>query len=151
MNGKRWRVGEALPELVKPPVTQIQLVQYSGASGDFNPIHTVEAFAKAAGLGGVIAHGMLTMAFVGQMLTDAIGERGQLLEFGVRFRGMVRPGDVITCRGTVTEVSDVDAGQVVTASVEAVTQDGTVAVRGDATFRTGLGRAEATGQGGERG
>src|SRR2546422_7035143 len=57
-------VGDELPRLVKGPIEQIQLTRYAGASGDFNPIHQDEAFARAAGMGGVFAHGMLSMGFV---------------------------------------------------------------------------------------
>ncbi|QSO52593.1 MaoC family dehydratase N-terminal domain-containing protein [Alicyclobacillus curvatus] len=128
--------GEMLKTLTKPPITKTQLVMYSGASGDFNPIHTVEEFAVKAGLGGVIAHGMLTMAFVGQMLTDIVGENGTLVDFGVRFKGMVRPGDIITCGGQVTKVQDEPGGQRVFASVFAQTDKGDRVVTGDAEFTT---------------
>ena len=57
-------VGQALPQVVKGPIQQIQLTRYAGASGDFNPIHQDDEFAKAAGMGGVFGHGMLTMGFV---------------------------------------------------------------------------------------
>lgn len=104
MNLSAFRVGDSIPTLIKPPVTKTQLVQYSGASGDFNPIHTVEEFANEVGLGGVIAHGMLTMAFLGQMLTDWVGLEGELEQFQVRFMGMVRPGDTVTCKGELREI-----------------------------------------------
>jgi len=129
-----YQSGDAIGPLVKPPVTQTQLVMYSGASGDFNPIHTVEEFAKKAGLGGVIAHGMLTMAFVGQMLTDLIGLEGDLRTFGVRFTGMVRPGDVITCQGRVTETREYQKQQVVCCEIWATTQKGDKVVTGQAEF-----------------
>src|ERR1700749_1688324 len=63
------RVGAPLPSLEKPPITTTQLVQYAGASGDFNRIHYDEPFAKEGGFPSVIAHGMLSMAFFGQLLT----------------------------------------------------------------------------------
>ncbi len=93
-------VGHALPPLVKGPIAQIQLTRYAGASGDFNPIHQDEAFARAAGMGGVFAHGMLSMGFVAQAVTDWLGV-GTVQKIGVRFAGLVRLEDVITCRGTV--------------------------------------------------
>jgi acyl dehydratase len=129
------RVGDTIGPLVKPPVTKTQLVMYAGASGDFNPIHTDEEFAKQAGLGGVIAHGMLTMAFVGQLLTDWIGLEGELESFGVRFIHMVRPGDVISCYGTVTEVREDGAKQHVTLQVWAENQEGKHVVEGTAAVR----------------
>lgn len=136
MTSVRYTEGDALASITKPPVTKTQLVMYSGASGDFNPIHTVEEFAIGAGLGGVIAHGMLTMAFVGQMLTDIVGDTGTLVQFGVRFAEMVRPGDVITCEGFVKRVEEEEGGQRVFADVLARKEDGTVVVKGDAEFAT---------------
>ncbi|MCL6597885.1 MAG: MaoC family dehydratase N-terminal domain-containing protein [Alicyclobacillus macrosporangiidus] len=118
-----------------PPVTKIQLVKYSGASGDFNPIHTVEEYAREAGLGGVIAHGMLTMAFVGEMLTQAIGETGDLLRFSVRFTDMVRPGDVVTCQGRIEKVAIEEKWQVIDCEVWADVAEGRCVVRGNAQFR----------------
>ena len=93
-------VGSEMPALVKDPIRQIQLTRYAGASGDFNPIHQDDAFAKAAGMGGVFAHGMLSMGFVAQSVTDWLGV-GTVQKVGVRFAGLVRLGDVITCRGKV--------------------------------------------------
>ncbi|NGQ95803.1 dehydratase [Brevibacillus sp. SYP-B805] len=134
MTNKRWQAGDTIGPLVKPAVSKTQLVMYSGASGDYNPIHTVEEFAQQAGLGGVIAHGMLTMAFVGQLLTDTIGTEGDLLKFGVRFTGMVRPGDVITCEGRVQHTRMEGGRQVVTCEVWAATQKGEKVVVGQAEF-----------------
>jgi len=72
------RAGDEIPSLAKPPVTEVQLVKYAGASGDFNPIHIAHHYAEKAGLGGVIAHGMLTMGFAGEHITKWIGEGGTL-------------------------------------------------------------------------
>src|SRR5262245_4237668 len=94
------QVGAEMPPLVKPPVQQIQLTRYAGASGDFNPIHQDAAFARAAGMGDVFAHGMLSMGFVAQSVTDWLGV-GTVQKVGVRFAGLVRLGDVITCRGRI--------------------------------------------------
>lgn len=95
-------VGGVMPPLVKPPIQQIQLTRYAGASGDFNPIHQDDAFAKAAGMGGVFAHGMLSMGFVAQSVTDWLGV-GRVRRISVRFAALVRLGDVITCQGRVIE------------------------------------------------
>ncbi len=97
--------GDDLPELVKGPISEVQLVRYAGACGDFNPIHTVPRVAEEVGLEGVIAHGMLIMAYAGQMLTDFAGP-GALRRFKVRFSGMTRPGETVVCRGTVTAVEE---------------------------------------------
>ncbi len=85
--------------------SHLQLRQYAEASGDFNPIHLDESYAGQAGLGGVVAPGMLTMAQVGVMLTNWIGNRGFLTKFEVRFENVVRPGDRIICSGSVKEKS----------------------------------------------
>lgn len=102
--------GDELPELVKEPISHIQLVRYSGACGDFNPIHTVPQMAEMVGLPGIIAHGMLIMAYAGQLITDWAGT-GTLKQFKVRFSGMTLPGEYLICAGRVTAV-DEDTGQV---------------------------------------
>ena len=89
-------------------VTRVDLVKYAGASGDFNPIHWNERFARSVGLPGVIAHGMYTMAQAGKFVTEWAGDPGAVLEFGVRFSGMVPvpdddQGATIEVSGTVAE------------------------------------------------
>jgi acyl dehydratase len=101
------QVGQELPELVKHPTTR-QLVQYAGASGDFYQIHYDQAFAKSVGLPGVILHGLLKAAFLGQLVTDWLGDRGTLKAFEVSYRGLDVPGKPYRCRGRVTKV---DGGQ----------------------------------------
>src|SRR5258708_8111126 len=96
------QVGDEIPKLVKSMVTHLQLVRYAGASGDFNPLHTDPKIGEMIGTGGIIAHGMLIMGFVGQMLSDYVGPQA-LRKFGVRFKGMTRLDDVITCSGKITE------------------------------------------------
>jgi acyl dehydratase len=87
--------------LVKHPDTT-QLVMWAGASGDYNPIHYDKDYALVHGLPGVIVHGQLAACFLAQMITGWIGEKGILKEFSVNYRGMNLPGEIITCRGTVT-------------------------------------------------
>ena len=98
-------VGQDLPALSKH-VTVEQIRRYAEASGDRNPIHLDETFARSAGLPGVIAHGMLTMAFANQMVTDWLGDRSRLKRLQGRFAGMVQPGDDVTCSGSVTSKDD---------------------------------------------
>jgi acyl dehydratase len=81
-------VGQELPGRTYP-VKRLDLVKYAGASGDFNPIHWNENFAKSVGLPDVIAHGMFTMAEAGRYVTDWVGDPGAVVEFGVRFSSMV--------------------------------------------------------------
>src|SRR5215471_6473951 len=104
------QIGAEMPALVKPPVRQIQLTRYAGASGDFNPIHQDAAFAKASGMDDVFAHGMLSMGFVAQAVTDWLGV-GTVRKVGVRFAALVRLGDVITCRGKVVAKRPAKDGQ----------------------------------------
>jgi acyl dehydratase len=101
------KVGDALPPLTKGPIQQIQLTRYAGASGDFNPIHQDDEFAKAAGMGGVFAHGMLSMGFVAQSVTDWAGA-GTVRKVGERFAGLVRLKDTVTCKGRVVGAGLVD-------------------------------------------
>jgi acyl dehydratase len=90
-----------LPSLVKHPTTR-QLVQYAGASGDFYEIHYDKDFAQGNGLEGVILHGALKSAFLGQLMTDWMGPLGTLKRLTCQYRGMDYPGQTITARGTVT-------------------------------------------------
>ena len=102
--------GSALPDLRKAPITKVQLVKYAGASGDYNLIHTDDETARSVGLEGVIAHGMLSMAFLGEYLCWLAGPES-IRRLSVRFKEMVRPGDTLTCRGRVKEQSTSNAGR----------------------------------------
>ena len=96
-------VGDELPELVKHPTTR-QLVQYAGAQGDFYEIHYDQDFARSVGLPGVILHGLLKAAFLGQLVTDWLGQDGTLKSFEVSYRGIDMPGRPYLCQGKVTRV-----------------------------------------------
>jgi acyl dehydratase len=97
-------VGASREQVVVEKLSRTQIVMYAGASGDFNPIHHDEPFATStAGYPSVFAHGMLTMALTGRLLTDWLGD-GVLRTFGVRFVRQVWPGDTLTARGTVTAI-----------------------------------------------
>jgi len=95
--------GDELPELIKHPTTR-QLVQYAGAQGDFYEIHYDQDFAKSVALPGVILHGLLKAAFLGQLVTDWLGDRGTLKAFEVSYRGIDVPGKPYRCRGRVMKV-----------------------------------------------
>ncbi len=98
-------VGDALPSITAQ-LQRVNLVMCAGASGDFNPIHWNEQFAKAVGLPDVIAHGMLTMATAGRVVTDWVGDPSAVIEYGVRFtRPVVVPND----GGATVEISGVVA------------------------------------------
>ncbi len=107
-------IGEELSPLVKPPITQEQLQRYAQASGDHNPIHLDEAAALRVGLDSVIAHGMLSMAFLGQFVDQQIADlpEAYLAQLKVRFMSMVRLGDTLICYGIVKGRTEDNTGQV---------------------------------------
>ena len=119
-------VGTTLPPL-SVPIVRASMIRYAGASGDFNVIHWNERIATSVGLPNVIAHGMLTMAEAGRLLTDWAGDPGAVEQFGVRFtRPVVVPDDdagaVLELTGEVTEVLDDNRVRVVvTAKCNGVT------------------------------
>ncbi|HYK84357.1 MAG TPA: MaoC/PaaZ C-terminal domain-containing protein [Ktedonobacteraceae bacterium] len=123
------QVGDAIPKLIKPSLTHLQLVRYAGASGDFNPLHTDPKFGEMVGTGGIISHGMLIMGFVGQMLSDYVGPMA-LRKFGVRFKGMTHLDDIITCTGTITEKYEADGEARIAGKVQAADQNGDIKVSG---------------------
>ena len=126
-------VGAKQSKVVADGLFRTQIVQYAGASGDYNPLHTDEVFTtKIAGYPSFFAHGMLTMGLTGTLLTDALGN-GTLRTFGVRFRSQVWPGDVLTATATITEVTKQDNETLVALDVETVNQKGEIVVSGTAT------------------
>ncbi len=126
-------VGALIPPLVKTPGTQ-QLVKWAGASGDFYQIHYDKDFAIGAGLPGVIVHGWLTASFLGQLLTDWMGERSQLKKFGCSYRGMLFPGQPITCKGKVTKKYEKDGQHFIECDIWAENPKGESMVPGNATI-----------------
>lgn len=127
--------GESLPPLIKPPIDKVQLVRYAGASGDFNPLHFMDEVGQMAGTGGVIAHGMLIMGFVGQAVTQWVPNRN-LNKLTVRFVGITRPGDKITVTGRITNKQVKDSMGFVTGEVTAIDQNGGIKIAG--TFEASL-------------
>lgn len=116
-------------------LTRTQIVQYAGASGDYNPIHTDEPFAtQVAGYPTVFAHGMLTMGMTGKMLTDYVGD-GRLTKFGVRFTNQVWPGDDLTSTATFDNIEDINGTTVANFDVVTTNQDGAVVLKGYAQAR----------------
>ncbi len=105
MTAEQWQVGTEIPALSFTPDKYLT-VRYAGASGDFNPIHIDEEFAKAVGLPGRILHGLWTMAQVARAETEAAGGPEHLKRLSVQFRGMGAPEQEIRVTGTVREVRD---------------------------------------------
>ncbi|SFG71451.1 Acyl dehydratase [Desulfotomaculum arcticum] len=130
-----FQVSEQLPPLTKPPIDQIQLVKYAGASGDFNPLHYMPEIGQMAGTGGVIAHGMLIMGIAGQAVAGWIPNR-YLTRLSVRFVDMTKLGDKITVTGTITGKREEQGSGVITGEVIAADQNGGVKLKG--TFEASL-------------
>jgi acyl dehydratase len=126
-------VGDEREAVAVENLTRTQIVQYAGASGDFNPIHHDETFAAgAAGYPSVFAHGMLTMGLTGKLLTDWLGD-GVLRSFGVRFVSQVWPGDTLTTRGTVRSIEERGDEGLVAIDLVTVNQKDVPVVKGNAT------------------
>ena len=115
--------GQTFQARLVEDLKRTQLVQYAGASGDYNPLHTDEIFAtQIAGYPSVFAHGMLTMGMTGRMITDLV-DVARLTSFGGRFTSQVFPGDDLTATATVDEVRDENGAPIVLLSVRTVNQD----------------------------
>ena len=115
--------GTELPPVVKGPVTRDMLKAYAAASGDPNPMHTDDEFARAAGHPGVFAHGMLSMGWLGELLVRA-GGVGSIRRFRARFAKLTWPGETITCRGRVAGVRDEGAERLLDCEIWTENQDG---------------------------
>jgi acyl dehydratase len=130
--GDLFAEGAAIPPFVVEDLTRTDLVRYAGASGDFNPIHHDEHFARAAGNPTVFGHGMLTAGLVARCITDFVGA-GNLRRYKVRFATRVWPGDTITCAGRVTKRYEEAGESRIDGEVTATTQRGETAVSGTFT------------------
>ena len=95
-------VGSEITPLVKQPTTR-QLVMWAGASGDYYEIHYDKDYAQSRGLPGVVIHGQLICSFLGQLMTDWVGEQGSLRKLTCSYRGMNFPGEALICKGKVTK------------------------------------------------
>lgn len=124
-------IGDELPPLALPPLTRETLALYARASGDDNPIHVDVDFARSAGMPDVVAHGMLSMAWLGRLLTNWAPQR-ELREFSVRFTALTCAGEQIVCTGRVTEKLERDGEQIVRVAVATANAAGEVKASGDA-------------------
>jgi acyl dehydratase len=130
------KVGDSHSLEIVDDLTRTQIVQYAGASGDYNPLHSDNPFATGvAGYPGVFAHGMLTMGMTGRLVVDLAGPEG-LLSYGVRFKAQVWPGDTLSATATVTEVAD----GIATLDVVTTNQRGEEVLAGTATVKIRSGR-----------
>lgn len=100
VNFESIKSGDAIPAITKPAISHLQLALYASAGADHNPIHVDAEAARAGGLPGIIAHGMLPLGFLGELITGWVPQR-QLRSLSARFVAMAFPGDVITCSGKI--------------------------------------------------
>ena len=135
LKASKLKVGETHTAQIVDDLKRTQIVQYAGASGDYNPLHTDEIFTtKVAGYPSVFAHGMLTMGMTGKMLTDYVGD-ARLTKYGVRFTNQVWPGDTLDSTATVKEIKDEGGQKIAVFDVETKNQDGVTVVSGYAEAR----------------
>jgi acyl dehydratase len=135
LKASELNVGDVHEQVVVDNLSRTQIVQYAGASGDYNPLHTDEVFTKEiGGYPTVFAHGMLSMGLTGTMLTTWVGD-GRLKKFGVRFVSQVWPGDTLTAAATVEGIREEDGEHLVDLALVTSNQDGQAVVTGEATAR----------------
>jgi acyl dehydratase len=135
LKASELKVGDTYTERLVEDLKRTQIVQYAGASGDYNPLHTDEIFTtKVAGYPSVFAHGMLSMGMTGRMLTNYVGD-GRLTKFGVRFTSQVWPGDTLDATATVEAVRKEGGKSFVDLAVTTVNQNGVEVIKGNATAR----------------
>jgi len=126
------KVGDAIKPIVLPPISRHQLALYCGGSGDHNPIHVDIDFARKFGFKDVFAHGMLSMAFLGRLVTSFVPQ-SQVRKLGTRFTSITWVGDVITVSGKVTGKREANGEKLVDLEVKCTNQDGKDTLQGDAT------------------
>jgi acyl dehydratase len=135
LKASELQVGATYQAVVVEDLSRTQIVMYAGASGDYNPLHTDDLFAKeVAGYPGVFAHGMLSMGLTGRALTDWVGD-GRLTNFGVRFSRQVWPGDTLTTTLKVEAIRSEANGSFVDIHVSTANQNGEEVVVGTASAR----------------
>jgi 3-hydroxybutyryl-CoA dehydratase len=127
--------GTSLPE-IKHEITREKIRLYAEASGDYNPIHIDEEFARQTPAGGIIAHGMLILAYISELMTSVFGQ-GWLHDgkLDVRFRAPARPGDVIKVSGKIHKIEIIEADKVVTCDVLCSNQKDEAVINGEAKVR----------------
>lgn len=128
------RVGDELPALAKAPIDRVQLSRYAGASGDFNPVHVDEVYAKSVGMPSVYAPGMLVMGMLGQLISDW-ARGGQLRRYHVRFIKMVWPGDTVVCKGRVSDRFGEGGRYFVEVELWAENQRGELVMKGNSSIQ----------------
>ena len=129
--------GDPLPTLTLGPINQDDLVLYANASGDQNPIHIDQNFAKKSGLPDVIAHGMLIMSYLGRLLTNSLTQ-SQIMNFSVQFSNMTHVNQKIICTGKVLEKNSVKGKEIITIALKVEDQQGEKKIIGKATISSDI-------------
>ncbi|MBO3277403.1 MaoC family dehydratase [Pseudomonas schmalbachii] len=124
-------VGDQIPELKLPAINRTTLALYCGASGDHNPIHIDIDFARKARMPDVFAHGMLSAAYLGRLMTNWVPQ-SQLRSYSVRFTGITQLGHVPTCTGTITEKFEANGEKLVRVAIRCGNQYGEEKLVGEA-------------------
>jgi acyl dehydratase len=124
-------VGQTLPPLTLPPINRTTLALFAGASGDHNPIHIDLDFARQAGMPDVFAHGMLSMAYLGRLLSRWVPQ-ARLRQFSARFVGITHLQNQLTCTGKVTELLERDGERLARIELQTANQHGEVKLLGEA-------------------
>ncbi|MEW5853904.1 MAG: MaoC/PaaZ C-terminal domain-containing protein, partial [Myxococcota bacterium] len=124
-------IGDPIPSLQKPPITRTQIAKYAAASGDYGPLHVDEEVARASGYGSVFAHGMIAMAYVGEMMERWLGN-GRVAHINVRFMKIIWPGDVLSAKGVVVRKSHEDKSHRIDCDVWVQNQNHDIVLRGQA-------------------
>ncbi|AET94370.1 MULTISPECIES: MaoC family dehydratase [Caballeronia] len=124
-------VGDTLPALALPAINRTTLALFAGASGDHNAVHIDLDYVRRAGMPDVFAHGMLSMAYLGRLLTQWVEQR-QLRQFGVRFVGITQLGHQITCTGKVVEKFEAEGEKRIRLEIQTANQYGEPRILGDA-------------------
>lgn len=130
--GDDIQVGDEIPELGKR-CTPRQLVMWAAASGDFYEIHYDVEYARSIGLPGLVVHGALKNAFLGQLLHDWVAPGGRIVRYGCSYRGMDYPNEDLRCRGKVKDVSLGEGENLVEVDIWLENQRGEVTTPGSAT------------------
>ena len=127
--------GDKLVALKKDAISRVQLAQYAGASGDLNPLHLDDDFAKKVGLDGAIAHGMLIMGFLGEYVMKIAAQQAKVVNLKMRFGQMTFPGDEIECSGVVKEIFELNGQRHIELDLYATKGAGDVVGTGSATLQ----------------
>jgi acyl dehydratase len=135
LDGDSVAVGDRAPSRTHT-LTRTDLVMYAGASGDFNPMHTDDLAARAAGLPSVFGHGMLSMGLLGSALTDYVGV-GNLRSYKVRFTKQTWPDEQLTTSILVTGIREEAGEKLIDLEVSLANADGQVKVAGEAVALAG--------------